>query len=78
MGRTKQHCFVPHCTASSFTTPNKRFLTVPRKMEVRRLWFKAARRHSQEVSRSSLYCCQDHFNVSILLLLLLTTGSPQW
>ncbi|MPC82881.1 hypothetical protein E2C01_077567 [Portunus trituberculatus] len=64
MGRSR-HCFIPQCKASSITSPHKRFLTVPRNIELRKLWFRAAQRQGEEVCRSSFWCCPDHFNVSV-------------
>lgn len=65
----KKWCFVPGCKNSSTRTPVKKFLCVPRHPEKRKIWFKAVGRDIQGASlNSSLYCCEDHFNVSILVL----------
>lgn len=65
----KRWCFVPGCPNNSTRTPSKKFLCVPRDLEKKKKWFEAVGRDIQGVSpKSSLYCCEDHFNVSILLI----------
>lgn len=62
-------CFVPGCKNNSKKTPMKKFLCVPRHREKRKKWFEAVGREIRGTSlNSSLYCCEDHFNVSILVL----------
>lgn len=62
---TYQWCIVPRCTNTSIKTPEKVFLHVPKQPKERKLWFKAVRRDPKEVSATtSLYCCEDHFDVS--------------
>lgn len=57
-------CFVPMCTSTDKSTPGKIFLCVPVNKKIRRQWWVAARREFP-VLECSLYCCQDHFTVSI-------------
>jgi hypothetical protein len=58
-------CFVPKCTNTSVSTPSKEFFHVPMKKNVRSNWFKAARREMNVSPKSDLYCCEDHFEVTI-------------
>ncbi|KAK4881368.1 hypothetical protein RN001_004687 [Aquatica leii] len=61
---TRKWCFVPKCTNTSRTAPHKIFITVPKDIKKKKLWFAAARRAISEVSeKSTLYCCEDHFNL---------------
>ncbi|KAK5643783.1 hypothetical protein RI129_007628 [Pyrocoelia pectoralis] len=55
-------CFVPMCTNTTFTTPEKTFLTMPRDVKIRKMWFKAARRDYSKITSSDFYCCEDHFD----------------
>lgn len=58
-------CIVPHCTNTSIKTPEKVFIHVPKDPKTRRLWLLAARRDPKEISAAtSVYCCEDHFDVS--------------
>lgn len=61
-------CFVPCCKNTNLKTPSKIFLAVPRNIETRRQWAKMARREDADslVSVAPWYCCEDHFNVSIM------------
>ncbi|XP_037069254.1 zinc finger protein 569-like isoform X2 [Pollicipes pollicipes] len=56
-------CFVPDCTNSLVSTPHKRFFAVPRDLEIRRRWARAARRSDAAdlTSRGRWHCCEDHF-----------------
>lgn len=57
-------CFVPSCKNSTVTAPNKVFLHVPAKDEVRRHWFLAVGRLSEYRYMPRIaHCCEDHFNV---------------
>ena len=58
-------CFVPLCLNSSIKTPEKKFLHVPNDINRRNKWFQAVRRLNNK-SKSSFYCCEDHFDVSKL------------
>ncbi|KAK5649799.1 hypothetical protein RI129_000828 [Pyrocoelia pectoralis] len=72
--RCYKWCFVPMCTNTTFTTPEKTFLTMPRDVKIRKMWFKAARRDYSKITSSDFYCCEDHFDVKIDLL----CGSENW
>ncbi|KAK5648564.1 hypothetical protein RI129_003456 [Pyrocoelia pectoralis] len=61
--RCYKWCFVPMCTNTTFTTPEKTFVTMPREAKVRKMWFKAARRDDAKISSSDFYCCEDHFDL---------------
>ncbi|KAK5650109.1 hypothetical protein RI129_001138 [Pyrocoelia pectoralis] len=58
-------CFVPMCTNTTFTTPEKTFLTMPRDVKIRKMWFKAARRDYSKITSSDFYCCEDHFDLKL-------------
>ncbi|KAK5639605.1 hypothetical protein RI129_012097 [Pyrocoelia pectoralis] len=60
--RCYKWCFVPMCTNTTFTTPEKTFLTMPRDVKIRKMWFKAARRDYSKITPSDFYCCEDHFD----------------
>ncbi|KAK5642221.1 hypothetical protein RI129_008388 [Pyrocoelia pectoralis] len=62
--RCYKWCFVPMCTNTTFTTPEKTFLTMPRDVKIRKMWFKAARRDYSKITSSDFYCCEDHFDDS--------------
>lgn len=63
--RNYKWCFVPLCTNNNICSPSKIFLSVP-KGEIRRKWFEiSGRTDAATVSlSSSLFCCENHFNVS--------------
>lgn len=61
-------CFVKGCLNNSEGSPEKVFITVPLDESRRRAWFEAARQ--QYVSKSTRFCCEDHFNVSSLSFIL--------
>lgn len=65
--QTYKWCFVPQCTNTTLKTPNKVFLNVVKDELVRKRWCQAARRKFPVKKTSTLYCCEDHFDVSILL-----------
>lgn len=58
-------CFVPLCTNTTRKTPQKMFVTVPQNIKRRKKWFQAVRRPNPKTT-SNLFCCEDHFDVSIL------------
>ncbi|KAK5648111.1 hypothetical protein RI129_003003 [Pyrocoelia pectoralis] len=60
--RCYKWCFVPMCTNTTFTTPEKTFVTMPRDVKIRKMWFKAARRDYAKITSSDFYCCEDHFD----------------
>ncbi|XP_060535632.1 uncharacterized protein LOC132707717 [Cylas formicarius] len=57
----RKWCFVPNCTN---TTPKKIFVSVPKAPQQRKQWFDRARRDVKSVSsKSTMYCCEDHFDL---------------
>ncbi|KAK5643721.1 hypothetical protein RI129_007566 [Pyrocoelia pectoralis] len=60
--RCYKWCFVPKCTSTTFITPEKTFVTMPRDVKIRKMWFKAARRDYSKITSSDFYCCEDHFD----------------
>lgn len=62
-------CIVPMCTNTSHTTPDKLFINVPKDPKTRKKWILACRRNVSDISeKSTVYCCEDHFNVSWISL----------
>lgn len=59
-------CIVPMCTNTSIKTPEKLFVPVPKGENIRKQWVKMIRRDGEFSPQSGLYCCEDHFDVSIL------------
>ena len=67
MARNVSHsrwCFVPMCKNTDKSTPGKIFVSVPCNPSIRKDWWLAARREFA-MSKAHIYCCEDHFNVSI-------------
>ncbi|KAJ8912491.1 hypothetical protein NQ315_014591 [Exocentrus adspersus] len=60
-GKQNKWCFMPKCSSTSVSTPNKTFISVPMNNEKRKKWFKAVRRDMPQ-SKSVFFCCEDHFN----------------
>ncbi|KAK5647966.1 hypothetical protein RI129_002858 [Pyrocoelia pectoralis] len=73
--RCYKWCFVPMCTNTTFTTPEKTFLTMPRDVKIRKMWFKAARRDYSKITSSDFYCCEDHFDNDKKMLTRLHTSN---
>ncbi|XP_013201047.2 uncharacterized protein LOC106143482 isoform X4 [Amyelois transitella] len=62
--KTYRWCVVPRCVNTSITTPNKIFIDVPRKPDIRKKWLYLARRKCDGMSvTSSIYFCEDHFDL---------------
>lgn len=59
-------CFVPQCGNNSKTNGDKIFIHVPQDPTRRKAWLKAVRR-KEDTPQSVLFCCEDHFEVSILM-----------
>lgn len=61
-------CFFRNCGNTTICASEKIFIPVP-KGEVRKQWIKIVRGDdTREFSlKSSLYCCEDHFDVRIML-----------
>lgn len=67
-GSSKKYCMVPLCKNTTYTTPDKIFFSVPKNDAIRKKWCKAMRRDEKKnvklSSISTIYCCEDHFDVS--------------
>ena len=62
----QKKCIVPSCKSLSTTHPEKIFLSVPKDKERRQKWFEiTALDLNLKKGSHSLYCCEDHFNVSV-------------
>ncbi|KAL0878663.1 hypothetical protein ABMA27_003727 [Loxostege sticticalis] len=59
-----KYCIVPQCKSTSIKTPNKLFVFVPSKQEVRKKWLTLARLNDANClsSISRIYFCEDHFD----------------
>lgn len=57
-------CYVLYCYNSSVRTPKKHFVYV-RRGPARLAWLEAGRVHTERSMRANMYCCEDHFDVSI-------------
>lgn len=65
---TIKSCFVPLCTNSSITSPNKIFIHVPTDIKQRKLWFASVKRKQKpNILKSTEYCCEDHFDVGLFI-----------
>lgn len=63
-------CIVPYCKNTSFRTPTKLFIVVPKQPEMRKTWIQLTGRDPAEISSLSvIYICEDHFDVSYVKLL---------
>lgn len=57
-------CVVPACTNTTIKTPEKLFISVPKKPKIRKKWLQLARRDPQAiVNDSTVFFCEDHFNM---------------
>ncbi|XP_047542879.1 zinc finger protein 655-like isoform X2 [Vanessa atalanta] len=57
-------CAVPQCENTSIKTPNKLFVFVPQKKNIRDKWLRLARRDTTAILPSThLYFCEDHFDM---------------
>lgn len=66
MSKNRKWCLVLACKNTSLTHPNKEFIQVPSEKTLRIQWFQAAGRDPNTLSfKSSLFICEDHFDVSI-------------
>lgn len=67
-----KYCIVPICKNTTISAPDKIFFNVPRSAEIRRKWCEVIGREDTEGSqlseRTTLYCCEDHFNVSTKII----------
>lgn len=60
-------CFFRGCQNNSLNCIRKIFIRVPKNKEVRKSWFQSARNTAEIPSTSDIFCCEDHFNVSVQL-----------
>ncbi|XP_046976564.1 uncharacterized protein LOC124542681 isoform X2 [Vanessa cardui] len=58
-----KYCIVPQCESSTIKTPDKLFIHVPRKEQMRKKWLQLARRDVNVASDSRMYFCEDHFDL---------------
>ncbi|KAL7305184.1 hypothetical protein TKK_0002577 [Trichogramma kaykai] len=58
----ERFCFVPGCSRNSNKNPEKVFFHVPQSIDIKKTWFKVARR-SDSPSSSNFHCCEDHFDL---------------
>ncbi|XP_044739004.1 zinc finger protein 354C-like [Chrysoperla carnea] len=61
-GESYKYCFVPSCLNTTYSTPEKHFICVPRNDEVRKQWCIAANCPGKRL-RTTSYCCEDHFDL---------------
>lgn len=62
---SNKYCVVPECRNTSRNAPEKVFISVPFDPATRKVWQKAMRRDVFVSEKSHVYCCADHFNVSL-------------
>lgn len=65
-----KYCFVPNCKNTSFTAPQKQFISVPQNAVKRKAWCESAGCPEKRL-KSSSYCCEDHFDVSKKTMVIL-------
>lgn len=74
-----KYCIVPLCTNTTANCRDKIFFSVPKDPSIRKTWTNAMKRddklNPKLSSKSSLWCCEDHFSVSrhfcfVLVLLI--------
>ncbi|KAI5720147.1 hypothetical protein M8J77_002590 [Diaphorina citri] len=63
MNKMWKGCFVPKCVNTTTRTPNKLFITLPSNLSIKKKWFKQARRPYNISDKSTLYACEDHFDI---------------
>lgn len=59
-----RYCMVPQCKNTTVSTPDKVFFRIPREENLRKKWCKMMKRDNISVL-SVVFCCEDHFIVSI-------------
>ncbi|XP_011297819.1 uncharacterized protein [Fopius arisanus] len=59
--KSYKYCFVPNCRNTTTSTPNKTFICVPKKEEIRKLWCIASGYNGK--LRLSSAICEDHFKL---------------
>ncbi|XP_045467023.1 uncharacterized protein LOC123675629 isoform X3 [Harmonia axyridis] len=60
---TRKSCIVPKCTTTTINSPEKLFFYVPMEVRMRKKWLQAIKRTAPLSDRSSVYCCEDHFDI---------------
>lgn len=65
-----KYCVVPKCKSTSSSTPDKLFFHVPTDKKARKKWCSVMKRDPLS-SKSTHYCCEDHFDVSTIPTLYL-------
>ncbi|XP_046959887.1 uncharacterized protein LOC124529968 [Vanessa cardui] len=60
---TRKSCVVPKCVNTTINSPEKLFFIVPKDIEMRKKWIKAMRRLDPFGDKSTVYCCEDHFDI---------------
>ena len=62
--RSYKYCFFDDCESTTISTPKKIFVPIP-KGDDRQIWVDIIKPNKTFSDQSSLYCCEDHFNVNI-------------
>ncbi|KAG5867090.1 hypothetical protein JTB14_007100 [Gonioctena quinquepunctata] len=60
-----KYCLVPDCPNTSKNAPEKWFINVPSDIKIRNVWQKATRREVFVSNKSHVYCCEDHFKITM-------------
>lgn len=64
MKRMYKSCLVPGCTNTTVKTPEKLFVSVPKRPVIRKVWLKLARRNPYKLADdSTIFLCEDHFDM---------------
>ena len=68
--KSYKYCIVPMCRNTSVTAPDKHFFFVPKNKKMRQKWCRVMGREERGNLRlshkTSLSCCEDHFDVSFV------------
>ena len=64
---TRKSCVVPKCKNTTTNSPEKLFFIVPKDVKMRKKWIKAMKRLDPFGGKSTVYCCEDHFDVSVVI-----------
>jgi THAP domain len=64
---TVKYCFWPNCGNSNHKCREKKFIIVPMKPSRREKWLDFAGITKKYSTKTALFCCEDHFEVIILL-----------
>lgn len=71
MSPSIKYCIVPQCKNTATKTPEKLFFQLPMDPKIRKKWTNVIRRAHPLGQKTIAYCCEDHFDVSILTWSLL-------